>query len=149
MTTIAARFSSMEIAADSAVGDQESFYLVEKLRRGKNGIYGACGEFLKILSAYDFMAQKSGWSDDLDVQILELRPDGIWVYESSPVPIKIKNDYWAIGSGGSYALAAMRLGLSPVEAVAIACEFDASSRPPIDSMRLEIVRGRKPKTSRY
>lgn len=138
----------MEIAADSAVGDQESFYLVQKLRRRKEGIYGAAGEFLKILSAYDFMAHKAQWSADLDVQILELRNNGIWVYESSPVPIKIKNDYWAIGSGSGYALAAMRLGLSPAEAVSIACEFDSSSRPPIDSMRLEISRGRKSKTSR-
>jgi hypothetical protein len=37
----------------------------------------------------------------------------------------------------------MHLGLSPAEAVKLACQYDTSSHEPIDQMRLGGVRGRK------
>jgi hypothetical protein len=45
MTTIAARASTGEIAADSMVSGDDSFYLVEKLRKGQESIYGGCGDW--------------------------------------------------------------------------------------------------------
>lgn len=136
----------MEIAADSMVSDEKIFYAVEKLRKGKLGIYGACGDFNQMLRAYELIEEgKKEWDNDFDFSILELRKDGIYIYESCLIPVKIKHDYWAVGSGSPYAIAAMRMGASPAEAVAIACEFDPSSSPPIDVMKLEAKVGNKQK----
>jgi hypothetical protein len=140
MTTIAAKASTGEIAADSMVSGDDSFYLVTKLRRGENSIYGACGDWDKILSFYQALESKSSPDSDTDVTVLELRSDGIWIYESTIIPAKIKNPFWAIGTGAGYAIAGMHLGLSPAEAVKLACLYDTSSHEPVDAMTLS---GRK------
>ena len=138
MTTIAARFSTREIAADSMCSSDEAFYLVEKLRKGKDSIYGGCGDWDKLLKFYQAIETNEEIKKpaDLDVTVLALKNDGIWIYESTIIPARIKNDFWAIGTGAGYAIAAMHLGLSPREAVAVACLYDTSSHEPIDTMKL-------------
>ena len=137
MTTIAARVSTGEIAADSMVSGDDSFYLVEKLRRGKNSIYGACGDWDKCLKMLQVLSESGGDLDsDMDVTVLELRNDGLWIYEGTVIPARIKNDFWAIGTGANFAIAAMHCGKSVQEAVEIACMYDTSSHGPIDYMRL-------------
>jgi len=143
VTTIAARFSTREIAADSMCSSDDAFYLVEKLRKGKVSIYGGCGDWDKLLKFYQAIEAGSELDSDVDVTILELRNDGIWIYESTIIPARIKNDFWAIGTGSGYAIAAMHLGLSPKEAVGIACLYDTSSHEPIDSMTLRRTRASK------
>jgi hypothetical protein len=140
MTTIAARASTVEIAADSMVSGDDSFYLVEKLRKGQESIYGGCGDWDKLLKFYNSLESGADLDSDTDVTVLELRSDGIWIYESTIIPAKIKNDFWAIGTGANFAIAAMHLGLTPAEAVKLACLYDTSSHEPIDVMSLS---GRK------
>lgn len=140
MTTIAAKASTGEIAADSMVSGDDSFYLVEKLRRGEESVYGGCGDWDKLLKFYNSLESGADLDSDTDVTVLELRSDGIWIYESTIIPAKIKNDFWAIGTGANFAIAAMHLGLSPAEAVKLACLYDTSSHEPIDVMTLS---GRK------
>jgi hypothetical protein len=141
MTTIAARFSTKEIAADSMCSGDDSFYLVEKLRVGKNSIFGACGDWDKCLKM--FHALETGEIDsDIDVTVLELRNDGIWIYESTIIPAKIKNDWWAIGTGANWCMGALAAGATLKEAMEIACKYDTSSRGPIDYMTLGGVRGK-------
>jgi hypothetical protein len=140
MTTIAARASTGEIAADSMVSGDDSFYLVEKLRKGQESIYGGCGDWDKLLKFYNSLESGGDLDSDTDVTVLELRSDGIWIYESTIIPAKIKNDFWAIGTGANFAIAAMHLGLTPAEAVKLACLYDTSSHEPIDVMSLS---GRK------
>ena len=143
MTTIAARVSTGEIAADSMVSGDDSFYLVEKLRKGKASIYGACGDWDKILKFYQVLESGGDLDSDTDVSVLELRSDGLWVYEGTIIPARIKNDFWAVGTGANYAIAAMHLGCSPKEAVEIACLYDSCSNEPIDVLKLEGRRGTK------
>lgn len=143
MTTIAARFSTLEIAADSMVSGDDSFYLVEKLRQGKDGIYGGCGDWDKILKMFQALESGGDLDSDTDVTVLELRNDGIWIYESTIIPAKIKNDFWAIGTGANFAIAAMECGKSVRDAVEIACKYDTSSHLPIDYMKLGRSRGNK------
>lgn len=143
MTTIAAKASTGEIAADSMVSGDDSFYLVEKLRRGKVSAYGACGDWDKILKFYQVLEFGGDLDSDTDVTVLELRHDGIWVYESTIIPARIKNDFWAIGTGANFAIAAMHMGASPREAVAISCLYDTSSHEPIDSIILGETNGIK------
>jgi len=136
VTTVAAKFSTGEIAADSMVSGDDSFYLVEKLRRGKDSVYGACGDWDKILKFYQAMESGGDLDSDIDVTVLELRHDGIYIYESTIIPARIKNDFWAIGTGANFAIAAMHMGASPREAVAISCMYDTSSHEPIDEVKL-------------
>jgi hypothetical protein len=136
MTTIAARVSTGEIAADSMVSGDDSFYLVEKLRKGKNSIYGACGDWDKCLKMLQVLESGGDLDSDTDVSVLEIRSDGLWVYEGTIIPARIKNDFWAIGTGANFAIAAMHCGKSVLEAVEIACMYDTSSHGPIDYMRL-------------
>jgi len=140
MTTIAAKASTGEIAADSMVSGDDSFYLVEKLRRGQTSVYGGCGDWDKLLKFSKSLESGADLDSDTDVTVLELRSDGIWIYESTIIPAKIKNDFWAIGTGANFAIAAMHLGLTPAEAVKLACLYDTSSHEPIDVMTLS---GRK------
>ena len=140
MTTIAAKASTGEIAADSMVSGDDSFYLVEKLRKGQESIYGGCGDWDKLLKFYNSLESGADLDSDTDVTVLELRSDGIWIYESTIIPAKIKNDFWAIGTGANFAIAAMHLGLTPAEAVKLACLYDTSSHEPVDVMTLS---GRK------
>jgi hypothetical protein len=93
MTTIAARFSTLEIAADSQVSGDDIKYFVEKLRRGRESIYGAAGDWKDILGAFSMLEHpKEGdeLDEDCDIEMLELRRDGIWVYESTLIPARIK-----------------------------------------------------------
>ena len=136
MTTIAACFSKKEIAADSMVSLETVHYGVCKLRRGNVSLFGAAGDWdncLKFLQALE-----SGSLNDMetDVSVLELRKDGLWVYEGTIIPARLKNDFYAIGTGANYAIAAMHMGASPTQAVEIACMYDPSTRGPIDTMFL-------------
>jgi hypothetical protein len=140
MTTIAAKASTGEVAGDSMVSGDDSFYLVTKIRMGENSIYGGCGDWDKLLKFYNSLESGADLDSDTDVTVLELRSDGIWIYESTIIPAKIKNDFWAIGTGANFAIAAMHLGLTPAEAVKLACLYDTSSHEPIDVMSLS---GRK------
>lgn len=136
MTTIAACFSKRQIAADSMCSGEAEHYLVEKLRAYKGTIFGAAGDWDQILKFY--MALEKGGELDLecDIDVLELRDDGIYVYSSCVIPARIKNDFFAVGSGAGYAMGAMHLGKTPAEAVAIAALYDPGTRGPIDVMEL-------------
>ena len=136
MTTIAASFSKQEIAVDSRVSMEFISYSVSKLRRGPVSIFGAAGDWDQCLLFLEALEKNAFEDFETECQMLELRPDGIYVYESSIIPAKIKNDFYAIGTGAAYAIGAMRMGASPTEAVAIACEFDPASWGPIDTMKL-------------
>lgn len=144
MTTIAVRFSTREIAADSMVSSDDSYFFAEKLRRTKHGIMGACGDWDKIMKMYKALEDEKE-IDDIDVTAIELRPDGIWMYEGTHIPTKIKQDFYAIGTGAGYAMGALHCGKSVIEACEIACLYDTSSRGPIDHMILEEING-KPRT---
>lgn len=136
MTTIAACFSKRQIAADSMCSGEAEHYLVEKLRAGKTSIFGAAGDWDQILKFYQAIEKSGELDSECDIDVLELRDDGIYVYSSCIIPSKIKNDFYAVGSGAAYAIAAMYLGKSPAEAVAIAALYDPGTGGPIDVMEL-------------
>ena len=137
MTTIAARYSTLEIAADSQVSGDDVKYYIEKLRRGKDCIFGGAGDLDKLLKFYDSVEKNGDFDDPIEVDVLELRADGIYVYESTIHPVKVRGDFFSIGTGSAYALAAMYLGKSPKEAIEIASLFDPVTGGPIDVLKLE------------
>lgn len=136
MTTVAACFSKRQIAADSMCSGDSDHYLVEKLRIGKASVFGAAGDWEQILKFYQAVEKGGELDSECDIDVLELRDDGIYVYSSCIIPSKIKNDFYAVGSGSAYAIAAMHLGKTPAEAVAIAAIYDPATRGPIDIVDL-------------
>jgi hypothetical protein len=108
------------------------YYSVCKLRHWKDGVAGAAGDWVQILKFFNSIENGGDLDSDCDVECMELRADGIWVYESTIIPARIKEPFYAIGTGSAYALAAMHLGKSPREAVEIAALFDPATRGPID-----------------
>jgi hypothetical protein len=149
MTTVAASMKFREIAADSKCSDDSSHYQVAKLRLSADSARGAAGDWDKCIKFHELM-DKGGEADDddLDIEAIELRPDGIYVYEGILTATKIKNEFHAVGSGAHYALAAMRLGLSPAEAVSLAAEFDPGTGGQIDVWKLPEVEKLKPRRIR-
>lgn len=65
--------------------------------------------------------------------MLVIRPSGvIHQYETTPHPITIQNKFWSIGSGRDYAMAAMFLGKSAVDAVGVASALDSTCGNGVD-----------------
>lgn len=148
MTTVAARFSTLEIAADTMISDDSSFFLSSKLRKGDKSIYGGCGEWSKLLKAYLYIKEKrKKWDDDMDVEIIELRETGIYIYNGTPIPTKIMNDVWAVGSGSGYFLGAYAVTKDFKKSIEVACQLDSSSCEPIEYFQLRATKnGRQPKS---
>jgi hypothetical protein len=144
MTTIAARFSTGEMAADSMCAGDDVHYHVSKLHRAPRSLFGGAGQWDTLLRFYAHLTVSKGAPEALlkilepcgDIEVLELREDGLYVYESCYIATPIKNDFYAVGTGRNFAIAAMHLGASPSEAVALAALYDPNTGGPVEEMRL-------------
>ena len=138
MTTIAVSLDTMEMAADSRCSDDDGSYNVQKIREGKDSYFAGAGDWEKLLKFYDSLENhKKGQEldSDVDVEVIELREDGIWVYEGILIPAKLKNRFFAVGTGANYAIAAMHMGATPLQAVEIAAIYDPATGGPIAERR--------------
>lgn len=68
--------------------------------------------------------------------LLVIDASGIRTYERSPFPARIEDRTFAIGSGRDFALAAMHLGKTAAEAVAVAIALDSGCGNGIDTLQL-------------
>jgi hypothetical protein len=112
---------------------------VSKLRSGPGTAFGAAGTWEQILKFYAALEQNGELGLECDVEVLELRKDGLWIYNGSLVCFPIKERFWAIGTGAPYAISAMYLGKSPAEAIEIAKLFDPGTGGEIETMRIPNV----------
>ena len=131
MTTIAASVKFKQIAADSMASADGYYYSVSKLIATPTGGFGGTGEWPSVLK-YIHGIQNGAPDDELDVTVLELRDNTLWLWDGTERPFAIKQEFYAIGTGAAYAICAMHLGKSPAEAVEIASLFDPGTRAPID-----------------
>lgn len=151
MTTVAANRTQM--AADSQVSwDGMAGFKEQKIHRIGNSIYGLAGDlwgnvFIEWAKT-GFNEKKkpqihdSIWND-VDFDVLELAPTGLYLWDKHFVRIALKDDNYAIGSGSKFALAFMRkMKMSPKEAVEECCLFDDYTREPVDVM--ELIKDEKP-----
>jgi hypothetical protein len=146
MTTVAANLERM--AGDSQVTySVGKGYLSPKLFRIGPSIFGIAGDnhsnvFIEWAQSGFKVKQKPNWgpkeAEDVEFEVLELSPTGLWIWDRTLVRIKIKDDTYAIGSGAGPALVFMRkLGLTPEEAVKETCAFDDYTREPVDVLILK------------
>lgn len=95
---------------------------------GASGHAGDCTRFLEWAKK-DFKGAEPKWKEasgsEDSVLGLVLDANGIHIYSpGDPEPEKVNADFFAVGSGGKAARAAMKLGLDPIKAVELACDVD-------------------------
>ncbi len=140
MTTIAA--SRTEMAADSKCTNGNQSFKTRKLYRIGDAIVGAAGndgginKFLEWIRAGDPDLETPKFAKDDELEALVLTPAGLFSYGTSCAPDEVLDEFYAIGSGGNAALAAMHLGCSPSAAVEVACKVDNGSGLPVQAFAL-------------
>lgn len=150
MTCIVASAKHGVITSDSRCSTDSAMVSVHKVRVSKKSIIGAAGDWADVLKFWEFLDKGTapkdlGLTDDSALEAIELTSDGIYLYESSGRRYKIKDQFYAIGSGGPYAMGAMAMGATPEEAVAIAARFDPSTGGEVEVHKLGVVNGSKGK----
>lgn len=127
-----------------------------KVTRLKNGIiYGSAGTsddraLLNLLSKIkgnkNIPLPEKIKEINADVDAIFILPSGqaycIWVERKDADVIqatvnKINAPFFALGSGGKYAIGAMENGASPEEAISIACKWDSGCALPIQKITLK------------
>lgn len=152
MTTIAVDLRAGIIAADTQNTDRSNTaYRCAKIERLPDGRYFlGSGHLLTIgmvrrwavhnfdeSERPDFEVMFGERADDFSFSCVVINRDGSAVLvddEMQPQPIR--DEYFAIGSGGAYAIGAMDAGASAEEAVRVACKRDLHTSEPIDVERI-------------
>ncbi len=134
MTTIAVSRDSM--AGDSLVDDggiRSKTTKIFKVNGDLLGIAGALGEGLEFIDWYQDPDNDPPILPSCNVVILK-KNKTIWTIDSTNWPIKVKEKFYAIGSGAAAALGAMYAGKTPAEAVKIACKIDMNTGLPVKTL---------------
>lgn len=143
MTTIA--WDGLVLAADKQVSYGSARSMVTKIYRVTDGLVGFAGNgahAMELLAWFNagrdpdkFPSPRdrdAGWAD-----ILQVRRDGtLWFYRSSPYPAQLHDRFFATGSGGDFATAAMFLGRTAQQAIEVASRFDVYTGMGIDTLSL-------------
>ena len=135
MTTIVVRDSIM--ACDSMISG--SFpQSAKKIRRGKDCIIGFAGDWVAgthFIERYLADADPIRDKDD-DIEFIVLKESGIYYLDVLFREVKIRRDYYAIGSGDQAATVAMNMGADAKEAVRQAIIVDQYSGGRVQSLTL-------------
>jgi ATP-dependent protease HslVU (ClpYQ) peptidase subunit len=114
-----------------------------KIRRLSDGrLVGAAGSEAVAVQMYDWLEGRGprpeAQLDEKDsVHLLEIEPGGrVWLHTRAG-RVEVEERHCAVGSGSDYARAAMYLGKSAEDAVAVACLFDVHSGLGISTLTLE------------
>lgn len=117
---------------------------VTKIFRIGDSLTAVSGDLVKGLEIIEWI--KAGRKDDelpafqrsLDqfVPVLLASHGGLQLFENSPIPFRIEEPFFAMGSGRDYALMAMHLGRDAKEAVRLTCEMTTCCGNGIDTLTL-------------
>lgn len=152
MTCVAVSVKHLTLATDSRCSSEGGMCEVIKAKRVGKGIVGAAGDWDDVLKFWDVLEGKppkdAVLRNDAELEGIELHPDGIFLYTASGKRFAIRDQFYAIGSGGPYAIGAMAMGATPAEAVALASRFDPATGGQIETHQLKAVNGSNIKNKR-
>lgn len=141
MTTIAVNREMMAGDSQMTSGDGTKGHVTKIYRVGDQllGIAGSVPDAMRFVDWYRDV--RSGREPDYepnmkDVDALILDGSGIWLFNTSLQPIRLRAAFAAIGSGSAAALGAMYAGADPRAAVRIAAKIDAYTGGSIKTYRL-------------
>lgn len=150
MTTIAANLEYMAADTKVTMGSNDIYHTRKKIQRikvkGKTMIAGAAGLDFYIQQFFLFLKQGGEpkmqrrdideHTEDLNFEGLVLCSEGILLYDDTLTAAKIEEPFYAIGSGGQAARAAMTMGADPKQAIKIASKIDSATGLPIVTLKL-------------
>lgn len=158
MTTVAVCRRTNRMFADTRVVDSCLTFKSSKIVPTKEGLLGSAGSAKSCEILGDWLKSRGKewgefptFSDEEAVEGLELTEAGILFYQSSVFPMRVEQDYYAIGSGAPMVMAVLRyqemhgLEYNMLDAMKVACEVDTGSGLPIDVVELKIKKKRTPK----
>lgn len=145
MTTIALSRPAGQVAADTQCTNGTRKMRTRKLHRLKGGVlFAGAGNLVHITKVQRWAA--GGFKpDDLpdfgedspDFEALIVLADGtVYVLDDGMELLPFTDEFIALGSGSSYALAALHCGKSPAEAVEVAAVYDCATSGPVDVLPL-------------
>lgn len=140
MTTIA--WDGTTLAGDKRATFGSIRTTVTKIRRGPKGnLVGISGTFSLSEPIFDWLLhgaerpEAQGEKNDF-CGIIEITPDGRCFKHERHGCFRIEDPFFAVGTGSDFAIAAMALGHSAAEAVALAARFDTNTGDGIDTLGL-------------
>lgn len=144
MTCIAYRKGVMAADTQMTFGDGSKAKVSKVVRLPDGSLLGTAGskrvvEKLKAWALADFdPAHKPKLNNKSEMEgLLVKKVDGsIWLYDWTLDPDKLEDEFFAIGSGGAYALGAMAKGATAVQAIRIAARYDSGTSEPIEALNL-------------
>ena len=166
MTTIAYRdgilAADSRVTVDSEAGGARMF-LCDKLFRKtiatdsgqEDVIFATAGDSSAGMVFVDWYGSGKEAPIDLftfagaDFTVLILRKDGLWEFDAWCRGQKVKDKFYAVGSGAKAALGAMHMGADAKRAVAVACKIDPYSCLPIATMSLKTDAHKQTRTKRH
>lgn len=110
---------------------------MRKVVRTKDGLLGFAGTYSEWVKWYEAFRKDPNVdlvTEDLDIMLLS--PKGIFTWSPTDKWFPIAEKFYAIGSGGDFAIGAMEAGATATEALKIACRRGASTRGPIRRYKL-------------
>jgi len=138
MTTILANLSLGLMVSDSSISDGDRVWIGRKVWRSKGALIGFAGD---VNEAGEFMQWwRLGGKPPkfVNSQALVMSADGLFSYNVSMTPERVKTGIEAIGSGAKAVMCAYEAleWADPVRAVSIVCNHDSGSRKPVRTYRL-------------
>jgi hypothetical protein len=153
MTVIAWHGATKTLAADRMASNGNTAFATRKVFESNGYLIGLAGDgpgigafvawFAQGADPEEFPPMLSGGESEacLVVSALVIDPDGgVLLYESSPFPMEVREECFAIGSGAEFAMAAMAMGKDAVESVRLASEMTVTCGKGFDFL----VLGAKP-----
>jgi ATP-dependent protease HslVU (ClpYQ) peptidase subunit len=138
------------LAADRQATRQGTVHAVRKLHRVRHYICGICGSADVGFALLEWLEHKGSPVDDRRewpaqqatdewavLVVVDTRTRKMVWYGRQPYAHETTSPFIAWGSGRDIATGAMACGKSAVEAVEIACQFDADCGMGVDSMSLD------------
>ena len=144
MTIIA--WDGKTLAADKRAVSANRPVVTTKIFRVRDDLVGFSGEAALGLAMVEWYRQGAEpcnlpefqKADADSVGFVVVKADGrVFRFERSAYPFQILEPFFAMGSGRDYALAAMHLNRTAVEAVELACLFDVNCGNGFDTLMLE------------
>lgn len=128
---------SMTVHGGTVVGSHRKVHAVRDM------VVGYAGDLDSGLAFLDWSKRgmgSRGKPRDLSEEFMGLVLDGsgLYVYTYLLVPMRIEEDFWAIGGGAQAAMGAMRMGATTKRAVEIACAVAPDCALPVTVEKLPV-----------
>lgn len=112
-------------------------FKTRKYERIGGSVYAGAGNLEDLLKFFAWRRdgdEQPSFGDTID--ILEVCPEGIFMWDKQFTRMWVNEDVYAIGSGSQFAMGAIAMGAKPRQAIRIAARFDRETGKQIEYVKL-------------